>query len=1095
MNLSNKNNQTNNTQKQTNTKQETLFKFNQPNSNNNDIDDSSDVEIVDVSDDDDKTKTGQQIKTEKVNTDEIQHQNFDNIFTNDDDLYDRAHKLSNLIVSSLKSNPYDPNITKLKDERRKVWQEIESMESKIQGFIPPEQDTKSSFTINGIPQIPINENENENENSASQSTAGIVPIRKDKYNQPAYDEDDCIFELFPEDQKCKNAEIEALITEINKNIFHHDKFRGCQAAAIESALTRHDVFVIMPTGGGKSLIYQLAGFIDNKLTVVISPLISLIRDQVESLQKLNIKAACLLGEANLQDVSDTFELIKKGELLFLFITPEKLDVSSNLRNFLLDIHERKQITRFVVDEAHCVSQWGHDFRPSYAKLDAIRRDFAGIPIIALTATATSSVKRDIINELNIPDCEKFQTSFNRPNLIYEVRPKGSKEDSYQTILDFINDRNLNNKCGLIFCMSTHDTEELSNWLNENGLNTRFYHAQMRNQNDRHEVQRFWMSNQVDIIVATLAFGMGIDKPDVRFVIHHTMPKSIEAYYQETGRAGRDGLRSYCLLLYSKEDRSRVQSLISYDRDKGESKADQRLQIEYGLLDRISQFCMNKRVCRRVQVLNYFGEDFSEDRCKETCDNCINRELGLSQFRTEDESKVAKSLAKIVMRIYSKRKDISPYPTPRYITAVFNGQKTNDISKYGDYLFPEFEEGKEQYKGKEDMLSEILMLLVRHQILKYKIKLLAHGAFQYLVPGPNFSLYFDAKKVSNNEIEINDKKVDFPQFLIDIEIPIRPDGMNDKDIELYHNIIDKRDKLAFQYNMNNPSSILKASTLKLMVLKKPTNLDALLVDGEINENDRNKLKIYGREFINVITDFLTNKSPNSLKYKIEKKIRLSPNSSPNKSDQNRSPQLRFNSSSSNSYEYHIPVHNNNIQSNQLNETKSFNQNDNNNYIRSNSNFNSINIQSNDDFNSINIQSNGNYYNMNNQNLNSISINNNDNKNYNSISINNNDNQNMQANNNQDNDVEIEDYTFLDDEEGSKQKNDFIEQQKKIWESIKHEKPQPIPQNNQNTLPAPSRQEVVDLTLDDSDDDDNPPSTPVLSQQQQSFFSRLKKSNKG
>lgn len=414
--------------------------------------------------------------------------------------------------------------------------------------------------------------------------------------------------IYPEDYSINvNPEIYVKISRINHEIFKNQRFRSFQAVAIEAALQRKNLLVLMPNGCGKSLIYQISGYIENKITVIISPSISHIKDQINRLEQVGLNAIFINGNTSEYSVSE----IKNNKILFIFITAENLTSSMN---FLLKLYSEHLITRFVIDGANRISQLGGDFRPSFTNLKIIKERFESIPIMALTVTVTANIKADIIKELNITDCTIFQMTSNRPNLIYEVWEKEPQKKSYNQVLKFINDHHFEDKSGLIFCMSTNDAVQLSEWLNSQGLNTSFYHGLMKNFAERNNVQQLWSKGEVKILVVTLAFGVEIDKSDVRFVIHYNIPKSIDEYYHESGKAGRDGLLSVCLLLFNLDDKQRVEKMIPMNGKHHEA--------ETKLFKEMVDYCINKCTCRHTLILKNFGED--SQQCNEFCDNCIHR---------------------------------------------------------------------------------------------------------------------------------------------------------------------------------------------------------------------------------------------------------------------------------------------------------------------------------------------------------------------------------------------------------------------------------------------------------------------------------------
>lgn len=407
-----------------------------------------------------------------------------------------------------------------------------------------------------------------------------------------------------------------------KDRFHLRGFRPNQLEAIDASLGGKDVFVLMPTGGGKSLCYQLPSIVTSGrthgVTLVVSPLLSLMQDQVDHLRKLNIKAFLMNGESDKAERSWILGQLSNGDaegLELLYITPEMINKNQGLVRALENLHRRNKLARLVIDEAHCVSQWGHDFRPDYKELGEVRTKLPGVPVMALTATATENVKVDVIHNLKMTGCEVFLQSFNRPNLTYEVRPKGKNDEVLASIAGTIT-TSYKNQCGIVYCLSRKTCEKVAEDLYKKyRLRAKHYHAGMKSE-EKAKVQNEWQKGECQIIVATIAFGMGIDKPDVRFVIHHSIPKSLEGYYQETGRAGRDGKRSGCYLYYGYKDSATLKRMIETGEGSYEQKARQK-----HMLRNVVQFCENRSDCRRVQVLAYFNEYFRREDCGSSCDNC------------------------------------------------------------------------------------------------------------------------------------------------------------------------------------------------------------------------------------------------------------------------------------------------------------------------------------------------------------------------------------------------------------------------------------------------------------------------------------------
>ena len=448
--------------------------------------------------------------------------------------------------------------------------------------------------------------------------------------------------------------------------FGFDKFKGSQEEIINNLLKGNNTFVIMPTGGGKSLCYQLPSFLLDGTSIIVSPLIALMKNQVDAIRNLSNDESVAhfmnssLSKTEIQKVKSD---IREGKTKMLYVAPESLTKKENIE-FLTSV----DISFFAIDEAHCISEWGHDFRPEYRRLRQIFEEISEVPIIALTATATPKVQYDIQKNLNMLDAVVFKSSFNRENLYYEIRPKREVE---KQIIKYIKMRM--GQSGIIYCLSRKKVEEVAELLQVNGINALPYHAGLET-SVRAKHQDMFLMEEADVIVATIAFGMGIDKPDVRFVIHHDISKSLESYYQETGRAGRDGGVGECLAFYSYKD---IEKLEKFLQGKPVTEQD----IGRQLLNEIVSYSETS-VCRRKFILHYFGETFDEKKCNEKCDNCKNP-------REKIEGKeYVQMLLKAVTALDETQK-------AKHICSFLAGKNTADIKSYKHHLLSEFGIGKDK----------------------------------------------------------------------------------------------------------------------------------------------------------------------------------------------------------------------------------------------------------------------------------------------------------------------------------------------------------------------------------------------------------------
>lgn len=531
-----------------------------------------------------------------------------------------------------------------------------------------------------------------------------------------------------------------------KKRFRLQEFRHNQLEAINATLAGKDTFVLMPTGGGKSLCYQLPSIIQSGktqgVTIVVSPLLSLMQDQVDHLQKLKIQAFLINSEVTVEHKKLIYTYLRGPRpeefIQLLYVTPEMLGKSAQIISVFEDLHRRHKLARLVIDEAHCVSQWGHDFRPDYKTLGETRRRFPGVPVMALTATATENVKVDTIHNLSIDGCETFTQSFNRPNLYYEVRQK-KRGTTLQEMADTINNHH-RGKSGIIYCLSRKNCEQIAKDLRQDhGIRCEHYHAGMAAE-DRARVQKEWQKGRYHVIVATIAFGMGIDKPDVRFVIHHSLPKSLEGYYQETGRAGRDGQPSKCYLYYGYGDTTLLKRQINDGEGSWEQKERQKL-----MLRNVTHFCDNKSDCRRAQVLQYFNEHFNRRDCHDNCDNCVSD----AQFETVDFSEHASRVIKLIRRLHQDK------CTLLHCVDVYRGSKTKKIKDLGHDRLPEAGKGANLEKGD---VERLFYLLVSEDALEEFNETNGMGfAVQYIKLGPNCRAVESGSRKLQFEVRIGSAK--------------------------------------------------------------------------------------------------------------------------------------------------------------------------------------------------------------------------------------------------------------------------------------------------------------------------------------------------
>ncbi|XVE53924.1 hypothetical protein DITRI_Ditri03aG0041000 [Diplodiscus trichospermus] len=510
--------------------------------------------------------------------------------------------------------------------------------------------------------------------------------------------------------------------DIRLNVFGISSYRPNQREIINAVMSGRDVLVIMAAGGGKSLCYQLPAILREGIALVVSPLLSLIQDQVMGLVASGIPAFMLTSTTNKEDEKFIYKALEKGEedIKLLYVTPEKISKSKRFMSKLEKCYHAARLSLIAIDEAHCCSQWGHDFRPDYKNLSILKTQFPRVPVVALTATATVKVQNDLMEMLRIPKCIKFVSTVNRPNLFYMVREKSSVgKVVIDEIADYIKESYPNKESGIIYCFSKKDCEQVASELCQRGISADYYHAEM-DVNLREKVHMLWSKNKLQVIVATVAFGMGINKPDVRFVIHHSLSKSMETYYQESGRAGRDGLPSECLLFFRPADVPRQSSMVFHENSG--------LQNLYGIV----RYCQSKRQCRRSAFFWHFAEPLQE--CNGMCDNCaFSREI-----KEVDATGHTKLMISLVHDMQERDQRVTML---QLVDKVKNKQKQLDLEL------------------KREAMEQLVVQLILDCILKEEYQHTAYATNAYVTVGPLANQILQGKKVIKMEVAGGSKVMD------------------------------------------------------------------------------------------------------------------------------------------------------------------------------------------------------------------------------------------------------------------------------------------------------------------------------------------------
>ena len=594
------------------------------------------------------------------------------------------------------------------------------------------------------------------------------------------------------------------LSEVLKMHFGFDTFKGDQEAIIRNVLAGNDTFVLMPTGGGKSLCYQLPSLILEGTAIVISPLIALMKNQVDAIRNYSEEdgvAHFLNSSLNKSAIEQVKADVISGKTKLLYVAPESLTKEENVE-FLRSV----KISFYAIDEAHCISEWGHDFRPEYRKIRPIINEICKAPVIALTATATHKVRDDIKKNLAITGAQEFCSSFNRPNLYYEVRPKTKNVD--HDIVRFI--KGQEGKSGIIYCLSRKKVEELAEVLKANDISAAAYHAGMDSA-IRSQTQDDFIMERIDVIVATIAFGMGIDKPDVRYVIHYDIPKSLEGYYQETGRGGRDGGEGRCIAFYSNKDLHKLEKFL-----EGKPIAEQ--DIGKQLLQETTAYCESS-VCRRKLLLHYFGESYDEENCG-NCDNCLN-----PKKQVEAQELLCTLLETVIAVKENFKSD--------YLLNVILGKETAEVLAHQHDELETFGTGAgDDEKTWNAVIRQALIAgYIEKDVENYgTIKMTAAGK-KYLKKPTSFKI------VEDRDFEEEENE----------EIPMRGGGTVVVDPALFSMLKDLRKKVSKKHNLP-PYVIFQDPSLEAMATTYPITIDELKNIPGVGEG---KAKRYGQEFVDLI----------------------------------------------------------------------------------------------------------------------------------------------------------------------------------------------------------------------------------------------------
>ena len=598
-----------------------------------------------------------------------------------------------------------------------------------------------------------------------------------------------------------------------KKHFGYDEFRPLQEEIVSDALAGRDVFALMPTGGGKSLCFQLPALLRDGLTIVISPLISLMKDQVDALQTSGIAATFLNSALDRHEAVERLRGLNRGQYRMLYLAPERLMLDGFLERAL-----NWNITQIAIDEAHCISEWGHDFRPEYRELKKLRRHLPDVPIMALTATATKRVRKDIVDQLHLDNARCYVASFNRPNLTYRVVPKSSP---YEQVLTFIRSRP--NESGIVYCASRKTADSLATKLNDDGVKAKPYHAGLQAK-ERTKHQELFLRDDARVITATIAFGMGINKPNVRFVVHHDLPKNIESYYQETGRAGRDGLPSECELLFSASDVVKQRRFI-----EEKSEREQRIAREQ-LRDMIHY--AETRDCRRATLLKYFGEEFPAS-CN-GCDNC------LEPRETFDGTVPAQKFLSCIQRVRQK----SGFSFGlNHIVDVLNGADTEPIRQRGHDQLSTYGIGQDLKRG--------AWLAIGRELLRLGLVTAAPGRFATLeLTEAGWAALRERKQITlTKPYDVQEKKRSK-----------RRAGEIECDEALFEKLRTLRRKLADERDV--PAYIIFSDVaLREMARAYPTTTAEF---GRIPGVGQQKLRDFAEPFTTAIAEYLAKRSRQSAK---------------------------------------------------------------------------------------------------------------------------------------------------------------------------------------------------------------------------------------